>query len=186
MERTLLEQDGIPATVLRPCAIHGPGGSFTREWYFVKRVLDGRHTVVLAHLGESLFHTTSVPNLAELVHLALERPATRVLNCGDPHPPTVLGISRAIASLLEHEWAEHPVEGQPTGENPWSVPPDRPFVLDMASAERELGYVPVATYRDAVAETCRWLVETKPKPGEYMERFFDYDAEDAFLEATAS
>lgn len=32
MERTLLEQDDVPATIVRPGAIHGPGDSFTREW----------------------------------------------------------------------------------------------------------------------------------------------------------
>jgi hypothetical protein len=51
----------------------------------------------------------------------------------------------------------------------------------MATAELELDYRPVISYPVAVAETCRWLVETRPPLGEYMERFFDYEAEDRYL-----
>ena len=43
-----------------------------------------RSGVVLVDSGQSGFHTTSVANLAELTRLAADRPATRVLNAGDP------------------------------------------------------------------------------------------------------
>lgn len=57
----------------------------------------------------------------------------------------------------------------------------KPVVLDLSLAEREVGYRPVVSYQAAVAETCRWLVDVRPPLGEYMERFFDYEAEDRFL-----
>src|SRR6267142_1422787 len=50
--RTLDEAllDGpLPATIVRPCAIHGPGSELPRELFFVKRVLDGRRKVVLVN-----------------------------------------------------------------------------------------------------------------------------------------
>jgi len=87
----------LPTTIIRPCALHGPGSTTPREWFFVKRVRDGRRHVVLVSRGESRFHTTSV----ELIRLALEDPADRILNCGDPNPPTVAEIGRAIAPELE-------------------------------------------------------------------------------------
>lgn len=184
LELALLEQDAVPATVLRPCAIHGPHSkSHIREWYFVKRAQDGRPTVLLAHRGESRFHTTSVDNLAELIRLACERPGTRVLNCGDPEPPTTLEICRAVAGAAEHEFVECLVAGAPeVARNPWATP--HPIVVDMAAAERELGYRPVTTYEDAVAHTVRWLLEEQPPLDPYMATFFDYDAEDAFLQTT--
>ncbi|HEV8603694.1 MAG TPA: NAD-dependent epimerase/dehydratase family protein [Gaiellaceae bacterium] len=90
IERILLEQDRIPATVIRPWAIYGPGGTLSREWYFVKRALDGRRFVLLTDLGTGRFHTTSTENLANLIRLAAERPRTGIYNCGDPDPPRVL------------------------------------------------------------------------------------------------
>src|SRR5437773_10680 len=78
--------------------------------------------------------------LAELIWLAAERPGRRALNAGDPAPPRVLEISRAIAAALDHEWTEVLLPGavppnHPSG-TPWSAP--RPFVMDMTEAEFEL------------------------------------------------
>ena len=80
MEETLLA-GSLPATVIRPCAIYGPGSTAPREIFFVRRILDGRRSAILVSNGESRFHTTSVENLAEMIRLAAGKPATRVLNC---------------------------------------------------------------------------------------------------------
>jgi nucleoside-diphosphate-sugar epimerase len=191
IERALLEQDALPATLIRAGAIYGPGDTGSREWHFVKRALDGRPVVVLAHRGESRFQTTSVHNLAELMRLAAERPGRRVLNGGDPEAPSVLEIGRAIGAALNHEWAEVLLAGSPrdggVGDSPWGVPGS--FVLDMTEAEFEVGYRPITTYRKAVPETCEWLVEATrgrdwrevlPVLAEHGE-LFDYEAEDAYL-----
>jgi hypothetical protein len=83
--------------------------------------------------------------------------------------------------------ADPPVEGG-LGNTPWSAP--KPFVLDMTEAEIMLGYSPVTTYEEAVAATCRWLVEATagrewrevlPGSARYMADDFDYDAEDELL-----
>ena len=196
IERALLEQDAIPATVVRPGAIHGPGGTWSREWYFVKRVLDGRRYVILGNRGDARFHTTSAENLAELIAVAVQRPRRRVLNCGDPDPPTLLEIARAVAAALDHQWSEvllpgHSERGGP-GATPWSAP--RPLVLDMTEAEIELGYRAVTSYPRAVGDTCRWLVEaTAGKAWEEVltgsaahgAGWFDYDAEDALVRELA-
>jgi nucleoside-diphosphate-sugar epimerase len=185
LERALLDGP-LPATILRPCAIHGPGSELPRELFFVKRVLDRRRRVVLVSNGESRFHTTSVINLAELIWLAAEQPSTRVLNAGDPEPPTVREIGSAITGALDCELAQVsiPANGYERRDlsNPWAVP--FPLLIDMSSAERELGYRPVATYAEAVRETAEWLVAAPPDVTEtYMGRYFDYDAEDALLSA---
>lgn len=183
MERTLLEQDDVPVIVVRPCAVYGPGGEFAREQFFVKRILDGRPLVVLPAGGRNVFHPTSVHNIAELVALALDRPRSGVFNCGDPEPPTTLEIGRLIARVLEHEWVECLLPGagvDRVGRTPWGRF-EAPIVLDMAKAEAELGYRPAVTHAEAVAETCRWLMEERPPLGEYMESFFDYDVEDSFV-----
>jgi nucleoside-diphosphate-sugar epimerase len=191
IEQRLLGQSAIPATLIRAGAIYGPGDRNSREWYFVKRALDRRRVVVLAYRGASRFQPTSVHNLAELIRLAAERPGRRLLNCGDPQAPSVVEIGRHIAAALEHDWAEVLLPGAPqgsVGDNPWDVA--RPFVLDMAEAEFEVGYRPVTTYAKAVGETCAWLVATtegrdwrEVLPGTarlYVDEF-DYEAEDALI-----
>ena len=185
LEQTLLEGP-LPATLLRACAIHGPGAKLPRELFFVKRAVDGRRRVALAWKGGSLFHTTSVANLAELIRLAAARPGNRALNSGDPDPPTTLEICRAIGDALEHDFEPVLLEGE-AFDNPWAAPVDKPFVVSMEAAERELGYRPVATYPEAVVETCVWvageLENGRNWDGTYLEEMLDYAAEDEVLAA---
>jgi nucleoside-diphosphate-sugar epimerase len=193
IERTLLERSPVAATVIRPCAIYGQGDRQAREWHFVKRVLDGRERVFLSYGGESRFHTTASENLAELIRCSADRPATRVLNCGDPDPPTLLEISRAIAAAMAHEWEEVLLPREPdgrVGQTPWSVPDSHPVVVDMSAAERDVGYRSVTDYRSGVGAACEWLAEAMrgkdwrdvlPGHARYYGELFDYAAEDAYL-----
>jgi nucleoside-diphosphate-sugar epimerase len=185
LEQTVLGGP-LPATLVRACAIHGPGAKLPRELFFVKRARDGRREVALAWKGESRFHTTSVANLAELIRLAAAQPASRALNAGDPDPPTTLEICEAIGRALEHE-LEPVLLAEDAFDNPWAVP--RPFVISMDAAERELGYRPVTTYPEAVRETCAWVVGELEGghswEGTYLEEMFDYAAEDEALRSRA-
>ncbi len=189
IELTLLGHDHVPATLIRAGAIYGTGRE-ARELYFVKRALDGRRVVVLGDRGRSRFHTIAAENLAELIRLCAERPGSRALNAGDPDPPTVLEISRAVATAMDHEWSEIllPTAGEPC-ETPWTGP--RPFVLDMTEAEFEVGYRPVTRYERAVRATCEWLAEAAkgrpwqeiaPSLASYGPTSFDYGAEDRLLD----
>ena len=70
--------------------------------------------------------------------------------------------------------------------NPWGVP--RPFVLDMAAAERELDYRAVVTYAAAVSASCSWLgteLGRRDFSDTYLADYFDYAAEDAALRRAA-
>jgi nucleoside-diphosphate-sugar epimerase len=183
LEQTLLAGP-LPATLLRACAIHGPGAKMPREIFFIKRTMNGRRRVALAWNGKSRFHTTSVANLAELIRLAAAKPGDRALNAGDPDPPTTLGICRAIGDALEHEFEPVLLPGD-AYDNPWGAPDTQPFVVSMAAAEDELGYRPVTTYPEAVRETCEWLVRELENgrnwDGTYLEGMLDYAAEDEAL-----
>ena len=174
MEDVLLGQDRLPAAVLRPCAIHGPGSRSPREWYFEKRRRDGRTRAAVAFGGQGVFHTTSTANLGELIRLAAGRHGA--FNAGDPDPPDVAEIARLFGLGPVR------VEGAPPGaETPWSV--EHSFVLDMRRAERELGYRALATYEEALPATVAWLREAAEFPGlaVYGDTLFDYAAEDALL-----
>ncbi|HEY2355062.1 MAG TPA: NAD(P)-dependent oxidoreductase [Gaiellaceae bacterium] len=183
LEHALLDGP-LPATCVRACAIHGPGAKAPREIYFAKRAHDGRRRVAIALNGESRFHTTSVPNLAELIRLAAAQPGNRALNAGDPDPPTTLEICHAIGAAMGHEFEPVLLPGEEY-ENPWGVPPEHPIVVSMDAAASELGYKPVATYAEAVRETCAWLVSEleagRDWNGTYLEGMLDYAKEDEVL-----
>ncbi len=180
-EQVLLDS-GAPVTVLRPSKIHGPGSRQPREWVFVKRVLDCRPVLFLAHRGAGVDHPTAAANIAALIDLAAARPGRRILNAADPDAPSALEISRAIARYLGHDWDEvllddqqatpgqptpgqptpgQPTPGQPTpgqltlGRHPWDRP--HPLVLDMTAAAG-LGYTPAGDYAATVAAEVDWLI----------------------------
>ena len=185
LEQTLLNGP-LPATLIRACAIHGPGAKNPRELYFVKRAVDGRRRVALSWRGESRFNTASVANLAELIRLAAAQPGDRVLNGGDPDPPSTLEICHAIGGALDYEFEPVLLPADEFG-NPWGTP--YPLVVSMEAAERELGYRPVTTYPEAVKETCAWLLGELERgrtwEGTYIEESLDYAAEDAAIASLA-
>lgn len=192
LERLLLEDDRLPATLLRAGAIHGIGSRSPREFFFVKRVLDGRATRVLPYRGESRFHTSGVDNIAELVRCAAERPGDRALNAVDPDAPSVREIAAAIDAHFGVKGDDVLVDGMPDdhiGATPWSTP--TPMVLDMTRAETELGYRPVSDYTGALPAYLDWLATTG-REHDWQEAFpglsralsphaFDYESEDAWL-----
>lgn len=196
LERALLAVDGLPVTILRPGAIHGPGSPALREWYFIKRALDGRRRVPLTDRGESRFGTTATTVIAELVRLAAENPGRRVLNAADDPAPTALEIGQAVFAHLGHS-AEFELlprgAGGPdstVGQHPWAVP--TPVVLSMEAAERELGYEPSGSHRSTIGPAIDDMIAAVGD-GDWRERFpaltqrygaadwFDYAAEDALL-----
>jgi nucleoside-diphosphate-sugar epimerase len=195
LERILLERDGVPAAIVRPCAIYGRGDRLGREWFFVKRALDRRPFVVLSNRGLGRFHTTAAENVGELVRLIAKQPRTGVFNCGDPDPPSVLEISRAIGGAAGHDFTEvllpEPAGRGDVGQTPWSAP--KPLLIDMARAETELGYRPVTTWAEALPAQVAWLIEATrdrdwrevlPRGAEYLN--FDYEREDALVARLAS
>jgi nucleoside-diphosphate-sugar epimerase len=70
LENVLLDAGKLPVTVLRPAAVCGPGCRHLREWWLIKRVLDGRTILPLKDGGRSRFHPSSTGNIAD-VYLAL-------------------------------------------------------------------------------------------------------------------
>jgi nucleoside-diphosphate-sugar epimerase len=204
MELALLEQDAVPATVVRPSAVHGPGSKQPREWFYLRRLLDKRPVLVHGFGGRGTLHPTSVHNLAELIRLAAEQPGTRVLNSGDPGGPDELEIARSIAAAVGSEPAHVLLPGAAPCASPWSLP--APVVLDMSRAEAQLGYRPVTTYRQAAVETCEWM-QQELRAGTWERRLhgpfgvpglgaqvfvgagstpFDYEAEDRVIAALTS
>jgi nucleoside-diphosphate-sugar epimerase len=192
-EHVLLDS-GLPVTVLRPGKIHGEGARPPREWIFVKRVLDRRPVVLLAHRGAGVDQPTAAVNLAALVETVAAKPGRRILNSADPDAPSGLQIARTVAQYLGHQWEEVLLDAvdaevdDSLGHHPWDQP--YPVVLDTAAA-RELGYPPVGDYASTVREEIDWLVANAGSDGpahlptgyedSAFDGRFDYAQEDRFL-----
>jgi nucleoside-diphosphate-sugar epimerase len=192
IERRLLDDAKRPVAILRPAAIHGIHSTHPREWWFVKRMLDGRKAIPLCFNGKSRFHTTAASNIAEVAKHALAEPRKLVLNVADPVAPTVYEIGTHIAEAMDWTGRLIPINmgdsrfGSPVGWTPWSVP--APFTLSTKAAQ-QIGYKAVTDYSRSVQDTCKWLRSSVG--GDWQERFpvlarytaplFDYAAEDAFF-----
>ena len=191
MEQAMLSGH-VPVTILRPCAIYGFKARHPREWWFVKRALDGRTRVPICFEGRSVFHTSSSIGIASLTRLCLERRETAILNIADPNPLSVAEISVAIGRAVNTAFELKSFAGPPkppafVGRSPWSC--EHPIALSTHRA-RSLGWDGGPAYADAVAPYCQWLVDTARK-GDWLDHFagfhqyafdpFDYRAEDEFL-----
>lgn len=179
-ERVLLES-GHPVTVLRASKVHGVGAALPREWHFVRRVLDGRSTVLLAHGGRGYDHPTAAVNAAALVETVAALSGTRILNAADPEVPTGRDIARIVAETLGHRWDEVLVEGDAPGWHPWDVVPGIELDLTAAAA---LGYRPAGGYAQTVRPAIEWAASfgrTPPWAAEVDAGDFDYAGEDAYL-----
>jgi len=198
VERALLAVDGLPVSILRAGAIHGPYSSMLREWFFIKRARDGRKRVVLAYDGASRFSTIATANLAELVALCAQRPGVRTLNAADEEELSAGEIAGTVYEAMGRDLDVVGLDGPPNGDlgaNPWGVP--RPLVLDMQRAKDELGYRQPVSYRDAVKADVEWMTDVVDGAARrqqtwrdlfptLVERYgadawFDYEAEDAYL-----
>lgn len=186
----LLLDHGAPVTVLRPSKAYGAHIGRPREWFVVRRVLDGRDRVLLADSGRGVDHTTAASGIGSLVRLVAGAPDRRILNVADATAPSALEIVRTVATHLDHRFDEVLLDADApafVGVTPWSSP--SPFVLDTTAA-RALGWEP-PRYADAVRAELDWLVETAhstPADGDvpwaedpFWDRMFDYGPEDAAL-----
>ena len=188
MEDALLQHWPGDLAIVRPGAIYGPGCRSPREWWVLKRLLDGRPRIPLAYGGASRFHTSATANIAELIRVAADHRGVRALNAADPQALSVAEITRTIIKAAGRNAELNLIPGPPeglVGMSPWSIP--GPVVLDMAAAEA-LGYRPVTDYAGFVGETCRDLAERAegrpwreafPGLAPYPAAMFEYASEDA-------
>ncbi|HZY68139.1 MAG TPA: reductase [Devosia sp.] len=185
LEQRLRELIMRPLMILRPCAIHGINSKHPREWWFVKRMLDGRNVIPIVH-GGSTFHTSAAANIAALISTVAGMPGTHILNAGDPSPPTVRGIGEALAARLG--WSGTFVDMPPdseVGSTPWSAPSSMIVGMEAAAA---LGYQPAGSYSETLPPYVSWMQAnaadwrtTFPVFSHYGSDPFDYAAEDAAL-----
>jgi nucleoside-diphosphate-sugar epimerase len=166
-----------------------------REWCVVRRILDGRESIIVPEDGLSLSQAGYVENVAHAMLLAIDKPeasAGQIYNCGDAHQFTIRQRVEIIAQALS---AKLEIVSMP-----WKfATPSRPMlaqprtthrVLDLTKLRTQLGYKDLVLPESALATTARWLKENPLPPNGIDEKIlqdpFDYRAENELIAAWKS
>ena len=184
-ERAALQAwDGrkLPSVIVRYPGVYGFGP--VREWYWVKRIRDGRHRIALPDGGLNIFHRGFAANLAHAVCLALERAEPgSVYNAGDESQFNVRQLTEMIADIAGHEWEEVSVPGESW---PWGTPYSLyqgHLLYDLTRIKEELGYRDIVSPQEALRVTVEYLSCNKPGfVSQIFPKGFDYAAEDAVMD----
>jgi nucleoside-diphosphate-sugar epimerase len=172
----------LPTVIVRYPGVYGPGP--VREWYWVKRIRDGRRRILVPDGGLNIFHRGFTLNLAHTVTLALEigRPG-EAYNAGDGVQFNVRQLTDMIAAALDHQWevVSVPAEAWPYG-TPYSLYRGH-LLFDTTKAQEKLGYQDLVSPTEALRVTVEYLACTKPeRVSQIGPGAFDYTAEDEVIE----
>jgi nucleoside-diphosphate-sugar epimerase len=190
--KVALERGLAGAAILRPGAIWGIGARHPREFWIVKRLIDGRGAIPLARGGVARFHSTSAAGLAAATVLCLTRGLTGAFNVADSTAPTVAervaGIAAVMGRPVEVLTFAGPARTRArVGHTPFSVP--RPVVLS-TRALRDLGWSPdesgFPAYLDSLRAAAGDWRRDFPVLAGYPHDPFDYAAEDAVIARLAA
>jgi nucleoside-diphosphate-sugar epimerase len=173
-----------------PSNVYGPRAPGPREWCIVRRVLDGRRTIIAPDGGMTLIPRGYGENLGHGVLLAIDNQgasAGRHFALADLRQFTMRQIIAAIAEYLNHDWeiVDMPHE---------FALPSRAFnfgrdttVPHTGAAEAALGFRDVVPADAALRATVDWLLANRPEPGGAVEQrigaVFDYEKEDQLIDA---
>jgi nucleoside-diphosphate-sugar epimerase len=184
VERAVMNNPELPCTVLRLPAVYGPRDPYHRTFDYLKRMRDGRRTILIEEKQSRWRWTRGyVGNVAAAVALAAtdERAAGRIYNVGEQDALSESEWIRSIAAAAgwEGEIIRAPKESMPNhlvAPYDW----DHHIVGDTSRIRRELGYGEVISRKEAMKRTLEW--ESANPPQQIDQARFDYAAEDAALE----
>lgn len=187
VERAVRSDERARATVLRLPAVYGPGDRQQRTFEHLRRMDDGRPTILL-EAGRARWRWTRgyVEDVAAAIALAVmdERAAGRIYNVGESAASTEAEWVRRIAAAAGWDGAvvAAPRESLPEhlrADLDWSCHLD----VDTSRIRRELGYAETVAPAEAMRRTVAW--QRAHPPAEIDPRQFNYAAEDAALKSSA-
>ena len=175
--------------MVRYAIVYGPRNIVPWEWSVIRRVRDGRRTMILPDGGLGITSRCAARNAAELVLTIVDRPGVadgQAYNGADAEQFTFRQWVDLVAGTLdaELEVVSLPIELAGAAHSAlMPMPGIRPhLLLDTSKARRELGLRDVVTAREAMAESVAWLVANPPL-GDLPHDRFDYAAEDRLIAA---
>lgn len=185
VERVILGDSELPGTVLRLPMIYGPGDRLHRFHPVLKRIDDGRRTILFEQ-GWSAWRSPRgyVENVAAALALAAvsEQASRRVYNFAEAPAfselewagkvATAAGREVAFITLSKEEMPEHLAQPGNSAQH-WEA--------DSTRIRQELGYQELVPLDEAIRRTVNW--ERAHPPAELPVYKFDYAAEDEAISA---
>lgn len=190
-EQALFEE--IPAaTHFRYPFVYGRYQLVPREWLIVRRLMEGRHRIILPDGGLTLCSFGGACNVAHAMLLAVDKPDSsrgKIYNVADA---TVLSLHQVVTTIAEHMGVALEIINMP-----WELAvPSRPLVMqpstthrmqDVSAIRHDLGYTDLIEPRQGIRDTVDWLLAHPPERGGteemVLEDPFDYAAEDRLIDA---
>ncbi len=180
------QSSGFPATVLRLPAVYGPHDYQVREWYLIKRFLDGRQQMLLPDFGWGVNQREYAGNVADQLAFLLTQPASigQIYNSGHRHFQNFRDLVHLAEELFGRKMSLY---GLPKEGIPWKVPLSEPGLYVLSTGKLEsLGYLERYDLRAALQKTIDYFVDhpiTGPWTFESRQnkQLFDYRQEDELI-----
>jgi nucleoside-diphosphate-sugar epimerase len=187
VERAVLADPNLPATILRLPMVYGPGDPLHRFHPVVRRIDDGRPAILLEQSAATWRGTRGyVENIAEAIVLAVTSPQAdgRIYNLGEEDTLTEAAWARAAGDLTG--WNGR-IVALPSGDMPAHLRApynlEQHWVIATRRMRDELGYRETVARSEALQRTIGW--ERSHAPPQINPALFDYAAEDAALARAA-
>jgi nucleoside-diphosphate-sugar epimerase len=182
VEKIVLSNPDLPATVLRLPMVYGPGDYRHRFYEYVKRMADKREVIILenSQAGWRMIRGYS-ENCAEAISLAIEneKSSGEVFNVGDSDTLTekewilrlgkIFGWNGKVVTLPNDK-----LPGHLQTDTSWQYDLD----VDTSLIRKELGFREPVSRDAALRKMIEWQLTNPPSPGDAD---FDYAAEDKAL-----
>ena len=187
VEAALRAQSELSVAILRLPAMHGPGDGQHRLFPYVKRMDDGRRTILLDEtLANFRWARGYAEDVAHAIVLAITDPraAGRTYNVAYPTAHMEADWVREIGRIAD--WNGE-VVALPAAQLPESLRQDKldlrqDYLVGSTRIRDELGYTEQVPFEEALRRTIAW--ERANPPSELDPDAYDYAAEDAALDAT--
>lgn len=184
VERIVMSDARLPATILRLPAVYGPDDKQHRLFEYLKPMYDGRPFILMEERrARWRWSRGFVENVADAIALAVvdERASGRIYNAGEADALTESDWVRAIARIVGWKGGIITMENSRLPEHlADDAPYDNHLVVDSSRIRHELGFQERVGRDDALKQTIEW--ERENPPAEINEAQFNYAAEDAALE----
>jgi nucleoside-diphosphate-sugar epimerase len=177
------------ATIFRYPYVYGPRQVVPREWSIVRRVLDGRRTLIAMNGGLALITHLYAENAVHAVLLAVDQPevaAGKIYNIADDGQLDERQFFEVAAAALDVEIdvVSIPQVASLRGVGMSLLGGHK--MLDTNLIRTELGYRDAVPSVEAITRTVRWYHDNPLERGsEYEQRMhdvFDYESEDRIIE----
>lgn len=181
------------ATVFRYPYVYGPRQVVPREWSIVRRVQDGRRTMLLVHGGRALITHGFAENVAHALMLALDRPAAsagKAYNLGDEQQFDQRQIVEIAGHALGVTLDVVTLPDTAAGRALATLKTRDHKLMDCRMIQADLDYRDVVPPLEAMLATVRHYADHPLERDGAIERSmmdaFDYPAEDRAIAAARS